>query len=209
MKRLTQEDKENAAKAKSKYESSSDEGLKRIRNIIKDEENFVALLKWVRDTKIGLRRGTEAKNAAYALSDFASTDDTQDKIDEIYWQVQPYTKSTEKTNKWYEHLYNSILIILGLEGSSSASLLLSTGAGAGTNAERYSVSKLGDVKLGIGDGESFTKVNLISDGQKVGESLSLDLSTAFEDYRSTVDKVLQWIYDTFEKKRVVNLTKFK
>ena len=41
-----------------------------------------------------------------------------------------------------------------------------------SNIGLHNVTKFGDVKLGTSDGESFTKGNLISNGQKVGENVS-------------------------------------
>ena len=73
----------------------------RLRSIIKDEEKLYAFLKRIDEgyATIGLRRGTEAKNEVYTLPDFGPTDDIQNRMDEIYWQVKPYTKWTEKTDK--------------------------------------------------------------------------------------------------------------
>ena len=55
----------------------------RIQSIFNDEERLHALLKSMDEgyTKIGSRRGIEAKNAAHALSDFGSADDSQDRRD--------------------------------------------------------------------------------------------------------------------------------
>ena len=185
-------DNKKATHAKSEYESSSDKGLGRVRRVIRDEREFGALLVWISDAKIGLRRGTEANNAAYALSDLGFSD-FKDAVKMAFWKLSPYTMSSEKTNEWYEHLYNSIMEILDLEQSSSAPLFLLTGA-TSDDGERYFIDK-----VGIGDGQTFMKVNITApDVPKVGESLNLDLSTSFFDVSSTVDKVLQWIYDTFK-----------
>lgn len=73
--------------------------MKRIKEMDIDEEKFGKMLTWIRDAQVCLRRGTEAKNAAYALSDF-DLDLKNEVMKSAFWFVKPYTKYTEKTNLW-------------------------------------------------------------------------------------------------------------
>ena len=85
--------------AKEKYEEEKENpGLKRIKALIDDEKDFGKIITWVRDAGICLRRGTEAKNACYALSDFGIKQEAL--FDHLYWFVLPYTKKEAKTNLW-------------------------------------------------------------------------------------------------------------
>ena len=71
--------------------------MKRIEKANINEDKFGKILMWIRDEQICLRRGTEARNAAYALSDFDldSTDSNR-----VFWFVKPYTVNKEKTSLW-------------------------------------------------------------------------------------------------------------
>jgi len=181
-------------KAKEEYEAEKkkdeDLAIKKIKDAGLDEDKFGKLLTWFRDAQICLRRGTEAKNAAYALSDFDL--DTTKVLQCAFWFAKPFTKNSEKkTNLWYERLYNSVAKILLSESTKEAPLLLAT-KGGDAEGERYAA-----VGIGIGDTKSFGKTQV--KGEKLTKEFKLIVDESFKDLPGTVEKVLKWIEETYDE----------
>ena len=158
-----------------------------------NEDKLSTFFEWIQTAKLGLRRGTEAKNACYALSDFSFAN--SELLKQLFWIKKPFTKEPEKTNEWYEHLYNTVLKIMDLEQSSTAPLLLASPAnGGGEGSEHYKVAI-----VGIGDGNTFGKAQIPKDAQKVGEGFELQVNDdSFESLKATVDNIIRWMISTMD-----------
>ena len=63
---------------------------------------------------------------------------------QVFWMKKPLTKNPEKTQEWYEHLYDTIMKVLDLEQTSSATLLpVANTQGGGEEREHYKVANVG------------------------------------------------------------------
>ncbi len=88
-----------AREAKTEYNADDDHpGMNRLKAAISDEAKFAKILDWIQESGICLRRGTEAKNACYAMNDNGF--DTMKPMDMAFWLTKPYTKKVDNTDKW-------------------------------------------------------------------------------------------------------------
>jgi hypothetical protein len=111
--------------------------------------------------KLGLRAGENPENAAYSMLDFTDLGP----IDLLAWMREPEKEgpNKERTDKWLEHLYNSIWKINDLTHSPFNLILVSDAIGSG---ERYNAPG------GRGDKKTFQKCNKLPiTSKKVAERL--------------------------------------
>lgn len=147
-------------------------------------------LQYIRDYGVGLRAGTEAKNAAYALGDFgfhspSGPVDQSALLDEMRWVLDP-SRDAELLAQWHDHLYNTISKIAEMnEGRFNLVLL----TGAPRTAERYGLSVANPFTKG--DGKTFGKCG------RVAKESVVDASRDFEadDIGSAVDWVIGTLAD--------------
>ncbi|XP_065052683.1 uncharacterized protein LOC135681941 [Rhopilema esculentum] len=175
---------EKAKKAKDEYKKG--EGLTRLKDKIPKENTMGLIFTWIRDERICLRRGTEAKNACYALSDFELPTSTE----RMFWFLMPYQRATDTTDNWYERLYNSVAKILLTEKEDEAPILLAKGGGI-SGKERYKA-----LEIGIGEGYTFMKSTV--NGEQIGPKMKLNVKESFKDLEDAVDKVLDMIIAAYE-----------
>eukprot|EP00794_Sanderia_malayensis_P017310 gene17310-19043_t len=182
---------ENAKKAKSDYDDEKEKpGIANLKDAISDDGKFGKILSFIRDAQICLRRGTEAKNACYAMSDFGL--DMGKILQNAYWFGRPYSHQKDKTNRWYEKLYNSVAKILLLEKDDDAPILLASGGGD-SGGEEYKVDD-----IGIGAAKTFSKAYMGSKGKQFGKGIKLNVKDSFKDMKGAVKTVLEWIEKSFD-----------
>ncbi len=125
-------------------------------------------LRNIQDQHLGLRSGTEAKNAAYGMSDFGSGQ----LLDIQRWVYNP-ALNHDRTQAWTDHLYNTILLIDALDKGKGYTLLIVKDAKL-SNKERY------NSQGGKGDKKTFQKTQLTPNSsivkQKVFKSNEVDIA---------------------------------
>jgi hypothetical protein len=135
-----------------------------------------AQLKNISDHNLGLRAGTEAKNAAYCMSDFGFDVLKGEGLALMRWLAKPDSDKT-KTQAWLDHLYNTIWVIDSLDQHKGFTLLIVTNAKLG-GKESYKAPG------GHGDKVSFIKTSLPSNAGIVAQATFLS---------GHIDEAVEWV----------------
>jgi hypothetical protein len=132
------------------------------------------------DLAFALRSGTEARNAAYGMTDL---DDTGYNLLQVMQWVHDDTRHPALTPIWNARLQNSVCVIAGLSGATMNLLIVSRGL---PTAERYTA----DGPCAVGDRKTFKKNNRLPP-----DSVILD-EHEFPSSLEGVTEALAWIHAT-------------